>query len=285
MNKIQLQNLQKLLNPNYTKPIKGEKLLEELNKVIPNEIEGIKDILKLDFRGYLTLDENHILYEEKISILQNILEENEINKTNRAELSSFGNSHNVKTNLSLLNILPNNNLNDLTTILVKEENKNVSIVSNVELKDTCLIIENLYCLDKINNTYMSDFFNKISDFDLIYGAGKQISNSLNIHILKEYKSIYTFFDLDKEGFDFFINLKKSLKPFGVEVINYVHPNTFELVENISQFKKYEKENNFNNITIFQYIENNKEHLSEQEVEVLLLLELKGIGVEQEIFFN
>ena len=167
----------------------------------------------------------------------------------------------------------------------KYHNDILGMNSRLDDLQAIFLNEKLKYLDKINNTYMSNFFNKVSDFDLIYGAGKQISNSLNIHFLKRYKTIYTFFDLDKEGFDFFLSLKKNLKPFGVEVINYIHPKTFQLVENISQFKKYEKENNFNNTTIFQYIENNKEYLTEEDVKVLSLLESKGIGVEQEIFFN
>ena len=193
---------------------------------------------------------------------------------NRTDISSFKSTHYKKSNYNKLLMYINSKIN----IFVIEENG--IITHNVDsLFNSCILIENQdnffeykTILEKLKH-YNLDF----NQLDIIFGDGNSITDSKFHSFLKKYKNIYTFFDLDKTGFEMYFNIKKNINfntqmlyVKNIEKYFQISKNRFQHKISFSDFLKY-KDNGLVN--------------SSDEIVLDLMLNKYNIGLEQEIFLK
>jgi hypothetical protein len=262
----------KILTKKEYKDLFNSKLYDEIlkDKSIVNEEVKTKET---KFKSEIQKDIDKLLLNENINNNNNLLlnQNKEDFFSSRSELALHNKTHEVKTNISILQLIQN----DTIYCVLFPQPKTINCIKPKNNK-IALIIENLE-----NFVHYKEYIDKFNivlnkeELDIIFSSGNSISSDKNKDFLNDYQIIYTFFDLDKAGFDIYINLKRNLTT-NVENI---------YVKNIENYFQKIITNNYKfKDGIFEYLKLNIQYLTKRDIEILLMIEKYGT-MEQEIFLD
>lgn len=254
---------------NYLKNIINKKsinyklFLNRLQKInisesIAESIFDIKQDSKNNYFFYIINQELFDFYFSKFFI-----EEKDL----KLKAAIQGNSKTHKNKYSLLTI--KENIDDINSTTLIFTNTEYQIPENFILKNKVIIIEN-----QLNFCRCEDFLNNedliLADYNIIYGAGKAITNDYFKNFLNSYQEIICCFDIDLAGLDF-INIMKN------NGINNLIFFFSERQKNIGhKFNKVISTNDFKKILNFEY---NNELINE----AYWFIRDNKFYIEQEVF--
>jgi len=198
------------------------------------------------------------------------------NNSNTRQLKAIAglSTHEVKTQY---NFLLFKTLNKELEVISFDKN---NILNNKihNFNETLLIVENIDLFYEISE--LQEFFKDIdfSTTDIIYGMGKNATDSKFKNLYLKYNNILILSDIDLGGFEIYRSIKTLVLNNNTSV-DFVYPN----IDYNFYLQRSNHIHKFQNIP--KYIEDFESLLDSNDIKILKLLHKYEVGLEQELYLN